>query len=256
MRYWLVTSDLPDPEPQVALVDRCRPGGAHGDLGYSGWKVLLEYEGRQHAERDQFRRDVDRYSLTALDGWLVLRFADHHLGGPVHRRGTHPPGAAQPRLATGPGLIMGVLPATRRSGGMSPGKTPMINGKGAATSWGRWARARRRQRRLLRLASMPASVRWASVIGVGAPVSGSKPAPVFGKAMTSRIDSTPVSSADEPVPAERGAGVRRRPVGEGLEEEPEPLPGLLARHAEGLEHPLLQARRRGYAPSRSSPRCR
>ena len=42
---------------------------------------------------------------------------------------------------------------------------------------------------------MPASVRWASVIGVGAPVSGSNPAPVFGKAMTSRIDSTPVSSA-------------------------------------------------------------
>ena len=45
-------------------------------------------------------------------------------------------------------------------------------------------------------ASMPASVRWASVIGVGAPVSGSKPAPVFGKAMTSRIDSTPDSSAE------------------------------------------------------------
>ena len=45
-------------------------------------------------------------------------------------------------------------------------------------------------------ASMPASARWASVIGVGAPVSGSKPAPVFGNAMTSRIDSTPESSAD------------------------------------------------------------
>jgi len=83
MRYWLVTSDLPDPEPQVALAERRGVAIAHGDLGYSRWKVLLEYEGRQHAERDQFRRDVDRYSLTALDGWLVLRFADHHLGGPA-----------------------------------------------------------------------------------------------------------------------------------------------------------------------------
>ena len=43
---------------------------------------------------------------------------------------------------------------------------------------------------------MPASLRCASVMGVGAPVSGSKPAPVFGKAMTSRIESTPASSAE------------------------------------------------------------
>ena len=42
---------------------------------------------------------------------------------------------------------------------------------------------------------MPASSRWASVIGVGAPVSRSKPPPVFGNAMTSRIESTPDSSA-------------------------------------------------------------
>ena len=83
MRYWLIDSDLPDPQPQTPLLDRRGREVAHGDLGYSRWKVLLEYEGRQHAERDQFRRDVDRYSLTAIDGWLVLRFADHHLGGPA-----------------------------------------------------------------------------------------------------------------------------------------------------------------------------
>jgi hypothetical protein len=82
LRYWLVTSDLPDPEPQIPLVDRWGREVAHGDLGYGRWKVVLEYEGRQHAEQAQFRRDVDRYSLFAADGWLVLRFADHHLGGP------------------------------------------------------------------------------------------------------------------------------------------------------------------------------
>ncbi|MQA34167.1 type IV toxin-antitoxin system AbiEi family antitoxin [Modestobacter roseus] len=82
VRFWLVDSDLPDPEPQVAVVDRWDRVVVHGDLGYRDWKIALEYEGRQHAEPEQFRRDVDRYSLTALDGWLVLRFADHHLTGP------------------------------------------------------------------------------------------------------------------------------------------------------------------------------
>jgi very-short-patch-repair endonuclease len=56
---------------------------AHGDLGYPEWKVLLKYEGRQHAESDQFGRDIDRYSLMAADGWLTLRFAARHIGGPV-----------------------------------------------------------------------------------------------------------------------------------------------------------------------------
>ena len=55
----------------------------HADLGYPGWKVALEYDGRQHADPGQFGRDIDRYSLMAADGWLVLRFAARHLGGPV-----------------------------------------------------------------------------------------------------------------------------------------------------------------------------
>ena len=56
---------------------------AHGDLGYAEWRVLLEYEGRQHADADQFGRDIDRYSLMGADGWLVLRFAGRHVGGPT-----------------------------------------------------------------------------------------------------------------------------------------------------------------------------
>jgi hypothetical protein len=82
MRYWLVTSDLPVPQPQVPVQDQGGRVVAHGDLGYPEWKVVLEYEGRQHADRDQFGRDIDRYSLMAADGWLVLRFAARHVGGP------------------------------------------------------------------------------------------------------------------------------------------------------------------------------
>lgn len=78
VRYWLVVSDLPDPVPQLPVRDQRGRVVAHGDLGYPEWKVLLEYEGRQHAEADQFGRDVDRYSLMGAGGWLVLRFAARH----------------------------------------------------------------------------------------------------------------------------------------------------------------------------------
>jgi hypothetical protein len=82
IRYWLLASDLPAPEIDVPVFDRWGREVAHADLGYSEWKVALEYEGRQHAEPDQFGRDIERYSLMAADGWLTLRFAGRHLGGP------------------------------------------------------------------------------------------------------------------------------------------------------------------------------
>jgi very-short-patch-repair endonuclease len=82
LRYWLTASDLPDPEVQVAVCDRWGRVVAHGDLGYSHWKIVVEYEGRQHADQEQFRRDIDRHSLMGADGWLVLRFAAQHIVGP------------------------------------------------------------------------------------------------------------------------------------------------------------------------------
>jgi|tagenome__1003787_1003787.scaffolds.fasta_scaffold20963615_2 hypothetical protein len=82
LRYWMLVSDLPEPEVQVPILDRWGREVAHADLGYSRWKVALEYEGRQHAKEEQFGRDIDRYSLMAADGWLILRFAGRHLGRP------------------------------------------------------------------------------------------------------------------------------------------------------------------------------
>jgi hypothetical protein len=81
-RYWLTASELPDPRPQVPVLDRWGREVAHADLGYEEWKVGLEYEGRQHAEKQQFGRDLERYSLMAAGGWLLLRFGAPHL----HRR--------------------------------------------------------------------------------------------------------------------------------------------------------------------------
>jgi hypothetical protein len=78
LRYWLLASDLPTPEVQLPILDRSGRQVARADLGYPCWKVALEYEGRQHADADQFGRDIDRYSLMAADDWLVLRFAARH----------------------------------------------------------------------------------------------------------------------------------------------------------------------------------
>lgn len=82
LRYWLLDSDLPEPEIEVPVHDRWGREVAHADLGYARWRVALEYEGRQHADPKQFDSDIDRYSLMAADGWLVLRFAKRHLNGP------------------------------------------------------------------------------------------------------------------------------------------------------------------------------
>ena len=82
LRWWLLDSELPEPEIEVPVHDRWGREVAHADLGYARWKVALEYEGRQHAEAQQFASDIDRYSLMAADGWLVLRFAKRHLQGP------------------------------------------------------------------------------------------------------------------------------------------------------------------------------
>jgi hypothetical protein len=80
LRYWLIASDLPDPEPQIPLVDRWGREVAHADLGYRRWRVAVEYEGRQHAEQRQFSRDLARYSFMASEGWLLLRFGHRDLG--------------------------------------------------------------------------------------------------------------------------------------------------------------------------------
>ncbi len=83
IRYWVLTSDLPTPQAQIPIRDRWGVVRAHADLGFEEWKVALEYEGRQHADDDQFGRDIDRYSLMAADGWVALRFAKRHLSPSV-----------------------------------------------------------------------------------------------------------------------------------------------------------------------------
>ena len=80
VRYAMISSGLPRPVVQAPVLDGRGRTVAHADLGWPEWRVAIEYEGRQHADREQFGRDIDRYSLMAADGWLTVRFAARHLG--------------------------------------------------------------------------------------------------------------------------------------------------------------------------------
>jgi very-short-patch-repair endonuclease len=82
VRYWLTSRDLPPVTPQYEIRDAVGRVVAHADLGYEEWKVLVEYEGRQHGFGEQFDRDVERYSRMAAQGWLVIRFGREHLRRP------------------------------------------------------------------------------------------------------------------------------------------------------------------------------
>lgn len=74
IRYAILDSDLPTPQVQLPIRDRNGRAVAHADLGYEEWRIAIEYEGRQHAEPEQFGRDLTRYSLMGSNGWLLLRF--------------------------------------------------------------------------------------------------------------------------------------------------------------------------------------
>ena len=74
---------------------------------------------------------------------------------------------------------------------------------------------------------IPSSRSCGSSTGAGAPVSGSAPEAVFGKAITSRIESAPAEALDDPVEPVGDAAVRRRAVAQRLEQEAEARLGLL-----------------------------
>ncbi len=82
VRCWILDSPLPDPEPQMPLVNRSGVVVTHGDLGWERYRTVLEYEGGGHATRERLDSDVERHSLAAADGYLVQRFARKHLARP------------------------------------------------------------------------------------------------------------------------------------------------------------------------------
>lgn len=84
LRLILSRAGLPEPELNRDLRDD-ETGRfiARLDLSYPRYRVAVEYDGRQHADLRQFRRDADRWPAIAAQGWLLVRVVDHHLRNPA-----------------------------------------------------------------------------------------------------------------------------------------------------------------------------
>jgi hypothetical protein len=91
VRAVLVFSGLPVPDVNVDLFDGSRFLGCV-DLLYRLWKLIVEYEGRQHAlDAGQFNHDIHRYALFRDGDWAYKQVTAEMLHHPralvmdVHR---------------------------------------------------------------------------------------------------------------------------------------------------------------------------
>lgn len=73
VRWALIRCGLPEPDINVDIHDDHGQWLACGDLVYTTWKVLVEYDGWQH-ERDARQRQWDHLRREALEaaGWRVI----------------------------------------------------------------------------------------------------------------------------------------------------------------------------------------
>jgi hypothetical protein len=74
LRWLLHAAGLPRPELQHEVLG---PGGrflGRADLAWPDRKVLVEFDGDVHRERDVFVNDLRRQNRLVAEGWIVLRF--------------------------------------------------------------------------------------------------------------------------------------------------------------------------------------
>jgi hypothetical protein len=74
LRLAVVRAGFPEPEVNAVLRDSTGQVIGHGDLVWPEYKVVLEYEGRQHAEDPtQFAIDIRRLDRIAEADYRVIR---------------------------------------------------------------------------------------------------------------------------------------------------------------------------------------
>ncbi|MGJ9411455.1 DUF559 domain-containing protein [Aeromicrobium sp. CF4.19] len=121
VRLLLVSSGLPEPEVNVEIHDAAGQFLARGDLVYRRHRVLVEYDGRHHAEDPvQWHKDLRRRERLEAAGWTVVVVGERGHGdtGPRRDQGL---GGTAPRGIPGgrPGLRP--LPLAHPSPRLSPG---------------------------------------------------------------------------------------------------------------------------------------
>ena len=72
---WLVhAGGLPSPAVQHVVRDAAGRHVARADLAWPEHKVIVEFDGDVHRQRDVFVKDTRRQNRLVAEGWVVLRF--------------------------------------------------------------------------------------------------------------------------------------------------------------------------------------
>jgi hypothetical protein len=86
LRLVLLAAGLPEPRVNGVV---SLPGEPvrYGDLLYTEWKVIVEYEGIHHqTSREVYLADIDRFEQVVPNGWRVVRIAKEHSASDAVRR--------------------------------------------------------------------------------------------------------------------------------------------------------------------------
>lgn len=81
LRWLLHAAGLPRPVLQHEIRDDGARFVGRADLAWPGRKVLVEFDGDVHRERDVFVRDLRRQNRLIAAGWVVLRFTSADVAG-------------------------------------------------------------------------------------------------------------------------------------------------------------------------------
>jgi hypothetical protein len=80
LRMLVLDAGLPEPMVNGDVRDRSGSWVARSDLVFETYRVVLEYEGREHwADQKRFLDDIDRRERIEAAGWRVIRIARRHI---------------------------------------------------------------------------------------------------------------------------------------------------------------------------------
>ena len=73
-RLLLIAAGFPKPQTQIIVCDEYGNFIARIDMGWTQWKVGVEYDGPQHwTDPERHARDIDRLAELAAAGWTIIR---------------------------------------------------------------------------------------------------------------------------------------------------------------------------------------
>ncbi|WP_404434391.1 endonuclease domain-containing protein [Microbacterium lacus] len=81
-RLLIVRAGLPEPLLNWELRHPSGSFAARLDMAFPQYRVAVEYDGRHHAETEQFARDADRWAEIEGLGWTLIRVLAHHFDYP------------------------------------------------------------------------------------------------------------------------------------------------------------------------------